>query len=100
MIVNEAFKQRQTMKRLAATMAILLLSGGLAVAQSTFGMPSTTGATNPTMIPSPSNEATVGRAPGVNPSNSQDLTNRANPQDLTMPGGSNSQDLATPARNY
>jgi hypothetical protein len=32
-------------------------------------------------------------APGVNPSNSQDLTNRSNPQDLTQPGGSNPQDL-------
>jgi hypothetical protein len=31
--------------------------------------------------------------PGVNPSNPQDLTNRSNPQSLTVPGGSNPQDL-------
>ena len=30
---------------------------------------------------------------GVNPSNSQDLTYRSNPQDLTVPGASNPQDL-------
>jgi|SRR5688572_25350996 hypothetical protein len=35
----------------------------------------------------------VGYAPGVNPSNPQDLTYRSNPQDLSAPGGSNRQDL-------
>src|SRR5215510_6573881 len=35
----------------------------------------------------------VGYAPGVNPSNPQDLTYRSNPQDLLAPGGSNPQDL-------
>lgn len=50
-----------------ATMAVVVLSGGLALAQ--------------------------GYAPGVNPSNPQDLTNRSNPQSLTVPGGSNPQDL-------
>jgi hypothetical protein len=50
-----------------ATMAAVLLSGGLALAQ--------------------------GYAPGVNPSNPQDLTNRSNPQSLTVPGASNPQDL-------
>lgn len=50
-----------------ATMSVVLLSGGLALAQ--------------------------GYAPGVNPSNPQDLTNRSNPQSLTVPGGSNPQDL-------
>jgi hypothetical protein len=35
----------------------------------------------------------IGYAPGVNPSNPQDLTNRSNPQDLLAPGGSNPQDL-------
>ena len=34
-----------------------------------------------------------GYAPGVNPSNPQDLTNRGNPQSLTVPGASNPQDL-------
>jgi hypothetical protein len=57
------------MKRLYATMAIVLLSGGLALAQSR------------------------GLGPGMNPSNPQDLTNRGNPQNLTLPGASNRQDL-------
>ena len=35
----------------------------------------------------------IGYAPGVNPSNSQDLTHRSNSQDLLAPGGSNPQDL-------
>ena len=60
-----------TMKRLYATMAILLMSGGLALAQGQ-GM---------------------GPGVGVNPSNSQDLTNRSNPQNLTLPGASDRQDL-------
>ena len=58
------------MKRLYATMAILLLSGGLALAQG------------------------QGFGPGVNPGNPQDLTNRSNPQNLTLPGANNRQDLA------
>jgi hypothetical protein len=57
------------MKRLYATMAILLLSGGLALAQGR------------------------GLGPAFNPSNPQDLTNRSNPQNLTLPGASNRQDL-------
>jgi hypothetical protein len=57
------------MKRLYATMAILLLSGGLALAQG------------------------QGFGPGVNPGNPQDLTNRGNPQNLTLPGASDRQDL-------
>src|SRR4030095_6836978 len=35
----------------------------------------------------------IGYAPGVNPSNPQDLTHRSNPQDLLAPGGNNTQDL-------
>jgi len=55
--------------------AILLLSGGLALAQGPGGY-----------------------APGVNPSNPQDMTHRSNPQDMTLPGASNPQDLVrTPA---
>ena len=43
----------------------------------------------------------IGYAPGVNPSNPQDLTHRSNPQDLLAPGGSNPQDLVRrpPAAN-
>jgi len=55
---------------LQATMAILLLLGGLALAQGAGGYP-----------------------PGVNPSNPQDMTHRSNPQDMTLPGASNPQDL-------
>ena len=35
----------------------------------------------------------IGYPPGVNPSNSQDLTHRSNSQDLLAPGGNNPQDL-------
>jgi hypothetical protein len=67
------------MKTIGATIctlaAILLLSGGLALAQGPGGY-----------------------APGVNPSNPQDMTHRSNPQDMTLPGASNPQDLVrTPA---
>jgi hypothetical protein len=58
------------MNRLYATTAILLLSGGLAVAQGQV------------------------LAPGFNPSNPQDLTNRGNPQSQTLPGASDRNDLA------
>jgi hypothetical protein len=57
------------MNRLYATTAILLLSGGLAVAQA------------PTL------------APSFNPNNLQDLTNRSNPQNQTLPGASDRNDL-------
>ncbi len=52
---------------LCATVSAFILCGGLALAQ--------------------------GYPPGVNPSNPQDLTNRGNPQSLTVPGASNPQDL-------
>jgi hypothetical protein len=58
------------MKQACATLAILLLLGGLALAQGAGGY-----------------------APGVNPSNPQDMTNRSNPQNMTLPGASNPQDL-------
>jgi hypothetical protein len=44
-------------------------------------------------VPSPSDNATVGRAPGVNPGNPQDATRRSNPSDMTLPGASNPQDM-------
>jgi hypothetical protein len=58
------------MNRLYATTAILLLSGGLAAAQG------------------------QGLAPGFNPSNPQDLTNRGNLQSQTLPGASDRNDMA------
>jgi hypothetical protein len=61
---------KKRMPAIFATTAIFLLSGGIAVAQGLGGYP-----------------------PGVNPSNPQDLTNRSNPQSLTVPGASNPQDL-------
>ena len=61
------------MKRACATMAILVLLGGSALAQGAGGY-----------------------APGVNPSNPQDMTNRGNPQDMTLPGASNPQNLVRP----
>src|SRR5262245_49513092 len=39
----------------------------------------------------------IGYAPGVNPSNPQDLRFRSNPQDLLAPGGYNRQDLVRPS---
>ena len=83
------------MKRLYATIAIFLLSSGLALAQGArsgtgpSAGSSTTSPPNSSIVPPPA----VGLAPGVNPSNSQDLSNRSNAQDLTRPGGSNPQDL-------
>src|SRR5262245_39869638 len=41
----------------------------------------------------------IGYAPGVNPNNPQDLTNRSNPQNLLVPGGNNPQDLVRPSPN-
>jgi hypothetical protein len=75
------------MKRLSASAAIFLLSGGLAAAQGVSGATGpagsgTTGPTNPSPAPVPPKAAIVGRGTGVNPGNSQDLTNRGNPQDL------------------
>ena len=87
------------MKRLHAAMAILLLSGGLTLAQGVGGATGpSTGASGITSVPanpniSPQPWATAGVPPGVNPSNPQDLTYRSNPQDLTLPGASNPQDL-------
>jgi len=88
------------MRRPFTAMAILLLSGGLALAQGGAAGSSTTGPMNPngagTANPGPApapSGSTVGQAPGVNSSNPQDLTNRSNPQDLAKPGGGNPQDL-------
>jgi hypothetical protein len=76
------------MKRLYLTIAILLLSGSLALAQ---GIGGATDRTNQNTASPPG--TTVGVPPGVNPANPQDLTNRGNPQDMTLPGASNPMDL-------
>jgi hypothetical protein len=90
------------MKRVCATMAVLLLSGGFALAQGAGGgaggsglstRPGTVSPTNPNGASVPSNNGTVGQAPGANPSNSQDLRNQNNPQDMTKPGANNPQDM-------
>jgi hypothetical protein len=96
------------MKRVSATMAVLLLSSGLALAQGGGGAAGggtgvggtggltgsgTMSPTNPNAAPVPPTNGTVGQAPGTNPSNSQDLSNRNNPQDMTKPGAGNPQDL-------
>jgi len=101
------------MKRVCATMAGLLLSGGLALAQGGGGAggggagggtgatggsglstrPGTVSPTNPNGASVPSTNGTVGQAPGANPSNWQDLSNQSNPQDMTKPGASDPQDL-------
>ena len=47
---------------------------------------------NPSAQSTPGQSGTVGRAPGTNPSNPQDLSNRSNPQDRTAPRGNNPQD--------
>src|SRR5258708_7030867 len=93
--VSVPLKRSYTMKRLYATMAILLLSGGLALAQGTRGGtgPSTgssaTSPPNPSFSPWP----TRGRPPGGTPTNSQDPPNPTNPQNPPRPAPSNPQDL-------
>jgi hypothetical protein len=99
------------MKRAFATLAALGLLGGAALAQSpgsagsanpSAGTPgaSKPGPTNPAgppapgfSPPAPSDTTTTGRAPGINPANPQDQTRRGNPQDLTLPGAKNPQDM-------
>ena len=41
----------------------------------------------------PSDNLTVGRAPGVNPANPQDASRRSNPSDRTLTGARNPQDM-------
>jgi hypothetical protein len=41
----------------------------------------------------PSDDLTVGRAPGVNPGNPQDGSRRGNPSDRSLPGAANPQDM-------
>jgi hypothetical protein len=74
------------MKRLCMTAILVLLSGSAALAQTS----QNGGFANPS---APRNNATVGAPSWVNPSNSQDISGKSNPQDLTRPGASNREDL-------
>lgn len=84
------------MKRLYTAAAFVLLSGSFALAQN-LPAASTSGAANPSTL-TPSGSATVGKSQNVNPNNSQDMSNRSNPQDLTKPGANNPQDLSRPTK--
>jgi hypothetical protein len=80
----------------AATVTALLIGSSFALAQSTSGGagagPSASPAPSPIAPAAPAAQpGTVGQAPGVNPSNPQDLSNRSNPQDMTKPGANNPQ---------
>jgi hypothetical protein len=77
-----------TQAKIALAAALILGAAGVAQASTGSG---TTGPFNPNMSSAP--WAAAGWAPGVNPNNSQDMTHRSNPQDLTLPGASNRQDL-------
>ena len=75
------------MKRLCMTAVLVLLSGSFALAQTS---PNVGGMINPNNVPS--GRSTVAPV-WVNPSNSQDITAKSNPQDLTRPGAGNREDL-------
>jgi hypothetical protein len=103
--------------KIVVALFVLVVGGSTALAQSSGGSTGSSGTTGSSttgrsttspggslapgapavtpgpVAPSPADGATVGRAPGVNPSNPQDLSGRSNPQDLSQPGGSNSQDM-------
>ena len=91
------------MKLAIVSLPVLLLSSSLVLAQTggtTSSPPAGPSATSPTpTTPAPSDGATTGRGPGVNPSNPQDRSGRSNPQDLNRPGGSNPQDMKQVAPN-
>src|SRR5215203_1930599 len=56
--------------------------------------PNNTGGTVPALSTvQPSDNLTVGRAPGVNPANPQDASRRSNPSDRSVPGARNPQDM-------
>jgi hypothetical protein len=81
------------MNRLYATAAILLLSSGFTLAQGTAPPTTsgTTGQTSPAPTPASPGGVPVGSAPGVNPNNAEDMTNRGNSQDRSQPNASNPQ---------
>ena len=74
------------MNRLYSTAAILLLSGSFALAQGTAPPTSATvGQSNPALAPASPGGVPVGLAPGANPNNAEDMTNRGNAQDRSQP---------------
>jgi hypothetical protein len=72
----------------AVAIALMLAVTGVAQAATGSGA---IGRTNPHMFSTP--RATAGVAPGINPANTQDMTNRGNRQDMTLPSASNPQNL-------
>jgi hypothetical protein len=77
-----------TQTKIVLAAALILGAAGVAAASAGSG---TTYPTNPNL--SSATRAGAGVAPGVNANNSQDMNNRSNPQDMTLPGASNPQDL-------
>lgn len=86
--------------RIALAAAVILGAVGAAeapamdqsftMAQASTG-PGTSG--RPGTSTSASQRPSLGAPSGANPTNSQDLTNRGNPQDMTVPRARNPQDL-------
>lgn len=69
-------------------------AGSSAVPGSQVNGPNNTGGPVPGLSATqPSDSATVGRAPGVNPANPQDASRRSNPSDRSLPGAGNPQDM-------
>jgi hypothetical protein len=111
------------MKHVCATATVLLMLGGMSLPQgsaggSSGGGTSGTGSSSPASpgisvspgnnaatvppgttlpggSPAPSDSSTVGRGPGINPANPQDMLNRSNPQDLNRPRGRNPSDAGS-----
>jgi hypothetical protein len=77
-----------TQTKIVVAAALILSAAGMALASTGSG---TTYSSDPNL--SSATWAGAGVAPGVNPNNSQDMTNRSNPQDMTLPGASNPQNL-------
>jgi hypothetical protein len=80
-------------------------SSGSSTSGSTTASPGTAGSVNQSgannvgsaipgiSSPSATDNTTTGRAPGVNPANSQDTSRRSNPSDRTLPAARNPQDM-------
>jgi hypothetical protein len=71
-------------------LAAALILGAAGMAQASTGS-GATHSSDPNL--SSATWAGAGVAPSLNPNNSQDMTNRSNPQDMTLPGASNPQNL-------